>query len=111
MTDDTGLLEHSLGRIPRRREGYSTDDNARAIWACLEWLALCEDKGEKERLHRLLDRYLAFLLWAQNDDGTFHNNVFLRPDKGRGNAVRRLLRPVVLGVGHRVRPSQRSGAA
>lgn len=76
MTDDTGLLEHSLGRIPRRREGYSTDDNARAIWACLEWLALCEDKGEKERLHRLLDRYLAFLLWAQNDDGTFHNNFF-----------------------------------
>ncbi|WJQ14428.1 glycosyl transferase [Geobacillus stearothermophilus] len=76
MTDDTGLLEHSLGRIPRRREGYSTDDNARAIWACLEWLALLDDQETKERLYRLLDRYLAFLLWAQNDDGTFHNNFF-----------------------------------
>lgn len=31
LTDDTGLLEHALGRIPRRREGYTTDDNARAM--------------------------------------------------------------------------------
>ncbi|MGZ0084407.1 glycosyl transferase [Caldibacillus thermoamylovorans] len=76
MTDDTGLLEHSLGRIPRRCEGYSTDDNARAIWVCLEWLALCQDTKTNERLYRLLDRYLAFLLWAQNEDGTFHNNFF-----------------------------------
>ncbi|ATO37175.1 glycosyl transferase [Geobacillus thermodenitrificans] len=76
MTDDTGLLEHSLGRIPRRREGYSTDDNARAIWACLEWLALLKNREMEKRLYRLLDRYLAFLLWAQNDDGTFHNNFF-----------------------------------
>ncbi|WMT20381.1 glycosyl transferase [Parageobacillus toebii] len=76
MTDDTGLLEHSLGRIPRRREGYSTDDNARAIWVCMEWLDLLGDDESKEqnRLYRLLDRYLAFLLWAQREDGWFQNN-------------------------------------
>jgi uncharacterized protein YyaL (SSP411 family) len=78
MTDDTGLLEHSLGRIPRRREGYSTDDNARAIWACLEWLDLFGDDESKEnrRLYQLLDRYLAFLLWAQRGDGWFQNNFY-----------------------------------
>ena len=78
MTDDTGLLEHSLGRIPRRREGYSTDDNARAIWLCLEWLDLLGDDAldERRRLIWLLDRYLAFLLWAQREDGWFQNNFY-----------------------------------
>jgi glycosyltransferase involved in cell wall biosynthesis len=31
MTDDTGLLQHSIFTIPNRREGYTTDDNARAL--------------------------------------------------------------------------------
>ncbi|WP_067932333.1 glycosyl transferase [Alicyclobacillus kakegawensis] len=77
LTDDTGLLEHCLGRIPRRREGYSADDNARAIWLCVEWLAqLPEDcQAERSLLYRLLDRYLAFLLWAQKEDGWFQNNI------------------------------------
>lgn len=76
MTDDTGLIEHSLGRIPRRKEGYSTDDNARGIWTCIEWLKLLGDNHstESRRLYRLLDRYLAFLLWAQHEDGWFQNN-------------------------------------
>ncbi|MBO8162920.1 MAG: glycosyl transferase [Brevibacillus sp.] len=78
MTDETGLLEHALGRIPRRREGYTTDDNARALWVCMEWLPHVEmtDQSEwKEALWQLIDRYLAFLLWVQRDDGTFHNNI------------------------------------
>jgi hypothetical protein len=76
MTDDTGLLEHSMGCIPRREEGYTTDDNARALWACLEWLDLLppEDAGRRETLAGLADRYLSFLLWAARKDGTFHNN-------------------------------------
>jgi hypothetical protein len=77
LTDDTGLLEHCLGRIPRRREGYSTDDNARAIWVCMEWLQQLpsEEAQTRRRLYRLLDRYLAFLLWAQQEDGWFQNNI------------------------------------
>jgi len=76
MTDDTGLLEHAMGCIPRREEGYTTDDNARALWACLEWLDLLptEDSARRETLTRLADTYLSFLLWAARKDGTFHNN-------------------------------------
>src|SRR5450631_1286267 len=31
MTDDTGMLQHSIFTIPNRGEGYTTDDNARAL--------------------------------------------------------------------------------
>jgi glycosyltransferase involved in cell wall biosynthesis len=31
MTDDTGMLQHSIFTIPNRDEGYATDDNARAL--------------------------------------------------------------------------------
>jgi hypothetical protein len=78
MTDDTGMLEHALGRIPRRREGYTTDDNARALWTVTEWLsfgpeAVSED--DRSELARLADIYLAFMLWTQNDDGWWDNNI------------------------------------
>lgn len=73
MTDDTGILEHGLGSIPRRNEGYSTDDQARALWVCLEWSGSC-GKEDQKRLERLAETYIAFLLWAQKEDGHFHNN-------------------------------------
>ncbi|MCL6598188.1 MAG: glycosyl transferase [Alicyclobacillus macrosporangiidus] len=87
MTDDTGLLEHALGRIPRRREGYSTDDNARALWTCVEWMRYgnrLKDRGEGtdpeidrelRGLGELADVYLSYLVWVQGADGWFHNNV------------------------------------
>ncbi|MBB6679771.1 hypothetical protein H4Q31_21030 [Cohnella lubricantis] len=79
LTDDTGLLEHALGRIPRRQEGYTTDDNARALWTVAEWLDPRRKRfvGEADRatLRSLADIYLAFLLWTQQEDGWFHNNV------------------------------------
>ncbi len=31
MTDDTGMLQHAVFAIPNHHEGYSTDDNARAL--------------------------------------------------------------------------------
>jgi glycosyltransferase involved in cell wall biosynthesis len=31
MTDDTGLLQHAIGTLPNRSEGYCSDDNARAL--------------------------------------------------------------------------------
>lgn len=79
MTDGTGLLEHCLGKIPRRKEGYTTDDNARALWACAEWLQLIGPGNDREplrnKLLQLIDRYLSFLLWVQREDGSFHNNI------------------------------------
>jgi hypothetical protein len=79
MTDDTGLLEHALGDIPKRREGYTTDDNARALWVCASWYRLLRsdpsvDPNLLKRLIRLADVYLAFLVWAQEPDGHFYNN-------------------------------------
>jgi len=77
LTDDTGLIEHALGRIPRRREGYTTDDNARALWTATEWLSAGEDAlgpQDSGELCRLADIYLAFMLWAQEGDGWFRNN-------------------------------------
>jgi hypothetical protein len=74
LTDDTGIVEHALGRIPRRKDGYSTDDQARALWMCLEWLDLLGEE-ESAPLYDLIDTYLSFLLWVQQDNGHFHNNI------------------------------------
>jgi len=74
MTDDTGLLEHAIGRIPRRSEGYTTDDNARALWVCVEWIDLDAGLAEADRLSELAERYVGFLYWARKPDGRFHNN-------------------------------------
>jgi hypothetical protein len=78
LTDDTGIIEHCIGKVPRRKEGYSTDDNARALWACVEWGRYAHRTGNNEaseQLASLADTYLAFLAWVQKDDGHFHNNV------------------------------------
>ena len=34
MTDDTGILQHAIFSIPNSSEGYTTDDNARALIVC-----------------------------------------------------------------------------
>jgi glycosyltransferase involved in cell wall biosynthesis len=44
MTDDTGMLQHSVFTIPNRREGYTTDDNARALILAV----LLEQRGLKQ---------------------------------------------------------------
>ena len=31
MTDDTGMLQHAVFTVPNHHEGYTTDDNARAL--------------------------------------------------------------------------------
>jgi len=82
LTDDTGMLQHSIFTIPNRREGYTTDDNARAlIFAVL--------LGQEERHHsgkvnpsteKLALCYSAFLEHAFNPaKGRFKN--FLRYDR------------------------------
>ncbi|WP_123043487.1 hypothetical protein [Cohnella candidum] len=78
LTDDTGLLEHALGRIPRRVEGYTTDDNARALWVVTEWLSLGDEAlapQDRTTLTGLAEIYMAFLLWTQYEDGWWHNNI------------------------------------
>jgi hypothetical protein len=31
LTDDTGILQHAIFSVPNSSEGYTTDDNARAL--------------------------------------------------------------------------------
>ena len=69
MTDETGMLQHALFTVPNYREGYTTDDNARALMVS----ALLEALGSGEALE-LTSRYLAFVWYAFNTEtGRFRN--------------------------------------
>ncbi|MEE8570616.1 MAG: glycosyltransferase [Candidatus Bathyarchaeia archaeon] len=69
LTDDTGILQHSKFLIPDRKEGYTTDDNARALIVCLKYHQICDD----ESLVKLIRTYLSFLMFMQRADGRYHN--------------------------------------
>jgi glycosyltransferase involved in cell wall biosynthesis len=62
MTDSTGMIEHAVFVIPNYPEGYSTDDNARALIVAilLEPFGATEPRGGAD----LASRYLAFLWFA-----------------------------------------------
>jgi hypothetical protein len=73
MTDDTGILQHAIFSVPNTREGYTTDDNARALMVSV---LLDEDRTRPAQLKNpdLSRRYLAFLWLAFNTDtGRFRN--------------------------------------
>src|SRR5713226_562998 len=58
MTDTTGMLQHALFTVPNYREGYSADDNARALIVG----SLLEELGNREALaligiHEYLRRF------------------------------------------------------
>jgi glycosyltransferase involved in cell wall biosynthesis len=62
MTDSTGILEHAVYVVPNYPEGYTTDDNARALIVAvyLEQLGVALPSGSAD----LASRYLAFLWLA-----------------------------------------------
>ena len=69
MTDDTGMLQHASFTIPNYREGYSIDDNARALIVS----TYLEELGSGEAFE-LASRYLAFIGYAFNTEtGRFRN--------------------------------------
>jgi len=73
MTDDTGMLQHAIFSVPNTREGYTTDDNARALMVStlLDESSLQPDQLERANLSH---RYLAFLWLAFDaDSGRFRN--------------------------------------
>jgi glycosyltransferase involved in cell wall biosynthesis len=76
LTDDTGMLQHAIFTIPNYSEGYTTDDNARALVFTVQLEQL--RKGEcGEATSGTADssfRYLAFLQHAFNPEkGRFRN--------------------------------------
>lgn len=73
MTDDTGMLQHAIFSVPNTREGYTTDDNARAlvVSTLLDESLAHDGRGEHSNMSH---RYLAFLWLAfEPDSGRFRN--------------------------------------
>jgi hypothetical protein len=69
LSDNTGILQHASFTIPNYVEGYTTDDNSRALIVG----ALLEQLGNPEA-PELARRYLAFLSYAfDQENRTFHN--------------------------------------
>ena len=75
MTDGTGMYQHAVFSVPNYNEGYTTDDNARALIVSVQLeemsgLAKTEiDQQSLARVQELGHRYLAFLWHAFNREG------------------------------------------
>lgn len=79
MTDDTGMLQHAIFTVPNTSEGYTTDDNARALIVSTRLNQAPRDDNRAEHAS-LSRRYLAFLWLAFNSEsGRFRN--FLSYDR------------------------------
>jgi glycosyltransferase involved in cell wall biosynthesis len=78
MTDDTGILQHAIFSMPNCNEGYTTDDNARAL--IVTSLLNSSPLSVGHLPTTLSHRYLAFLWFAfNNKTGRFRN--FLSYDR------------------------------
>jgi glycosyltransferase involved in cell wall biosynthesis len=104
MTDGTGIFQHAIYNVPNYREGYCTDDNARAFILCV----LLEDSAlpsHKEQLGALATRYLAFMANAlDRESGRFRNFMSHRRDwlerHGSEDSHGRALWALGTGAGH-----------
>ena len=73
LTDGTGILQHAIFSVPNSAEGYTTDDNARALIVSTLMEASRGDLDEQFNLSHST-RYLAFLWLAFNTKtGRFRN--------------------------------------
>jgi hypothetical protein len=69
LSDETGVLEHARGAVPRRQSGYCTDDVARAL------VVISRQPSPSAEVTALGERCLAFLVHAQATDGASHNRL------------------------------------
>jgi glycosyltransferase involved in cell wall biosynthesis len=73
MTDDTGMLQHAIFSVPNTREGYTTDDNARALIVS-NLLNEAATSESRTQYSKFAHRYLAFLWLAfRPESGRFRN--------------------------------------
>ncbi|MFZ0545051.1 MAG: glycosyltransferase family 4 protein [Candidatus Promineifilaceae bacterium] len=71
MTDDTAMIQHATFTIPSYQEGYSVDDNARAL---IVSTYLAEMEMDNGNALTLATRYLAYIVYAFNrETGRFRN--------------------------------------
>jgi hypothetical protein len=72
LTDETGLLQHARGTVPKREHGYCTDDNARAL--IVATLA-AREPAPPVGLEDLAACYLSFLHHAFNQERRVFRNL------------------------------------
>jgi hypothetical protein len=74
LTDDTGLIQHAIFIVHNYAEGYTTDDNARALILTI----LLEELNREmpAGVESLASRYLAFLWHAFNPEARRFRNFF-----------------------------------
>jgi len=68
MTDNTGIFQHAIFNVPNYREGYCTDDNARAFILTLLLPEMTSRIAQRD-VERLASTYLSFL-WNAFDQET-----------------------------------------
>jgi len=69
MTDGTGMFQHAIYGVPDFSEGYTSDDNARALIMAVDLY----DRYHAKNFEKLIYKYASFLCHAQNANGTFRN--------------------------------------
>lgn len=69
LSDETGIFQHAKFSTIDFKEGYTTDDNARALIAALRHHRVYKNQSALS----LANTYLAFLFYMQREDGRFHN--------------------------------------
>ena len=79
MTDDTGMLQHAIFSVPYTSEGYTTDDNARALIVSVLLDEKPQFAGSQEYAY-LSHRYLSFL-WLAFHENTGRFSNFLGYDR------------------------------
>lgn len=71
MSQRFGIIQFSKGNRPDLKTGYTLDDNARALTAACE---ACNMTGEAS-LKKYVRKYLNFIIYCQQEDGSFLNYV------------------------------------
>ena len=69
LTDKTGLVQHAIGSVADYRTGYCTDDNTRGLIIS----TFAYNYFNDNRYLKLIYRYLSFIMYMQNSDGSFKN--------------------------------------
>ena len=106
MTDGTGMFQHAIFTVPNYHEGYTIDDNARAltVGTLLEETRQRRERGSNVTLFRLR------LVRLQCEDRTLPKFHELSAQLAGGERLRRQSWPRIVGAGHRIGPLQHAGA-
>lgn len=71
LTKEAGIIQFSKIATPDMKSGYTLDDNARALVAVAKHYQMTGDEKDLP----LIETYLNFILFCQQEDGTFMNYV------------------------------------